>query len=183
MKAWLGGRWAAIWRVIGGVSLRVKIVGVGLAMIIILGLGLNWQVRATTRRILSDDLELRGISAANALPRESGHLLADGNLTALAALVQNTVTDNAGVEYAFVLDDQGHPIADSFGGALPSGLATANAAQPTERYRARTVRVAGGLSLDIAVPVAGGGGGTVRERARRKGRRFARSRCRRALAG
>lgn len=33
MKVWLRRRWAAIWRLIGGVSLHVKIMGIALAMI------------------------------------------------------------------------------------------------------------------------------------------------------
>jgi signal transduction histidine kinase len=162
MKVWLGQRWVTIWHVIGSVSLHVKIVGVGLAMIIIMGLGLSWQVRATTRRVLSDELEQRGISMANELARESASLLADRNVAALTALVQNTVRDHAEVQYAFVLDDQGRAVTDSFDSQLPTALVQANAVQRTEPYRATIVRAAEGQWLDVAVPIAGGYAGTAR---------------------
>ena len=57
MQEWLRRRWAVIWRLIGGVSLRVKIMGIALAMIALLGLGLTWQVRVTMARALTEELE------------------------------------------------------------------------------------------------------------------------------
>jgi len=41
MSRWLRRRWGGIWRLLGGVSLRVKIMGIALAMIALLGLGLT----------------------------------------------------------------------------------------------------------------------------------------------
>ena len=56
VSAWLKQRRERVWRLIGGVNLRVKIAGIILPMIALLGLGLAWQVRATMARVLTWEL-------------------------------------------------------------------------------------------------------------------------------
>lgn len=65
-------RWAeTIWRIAGGVNVRTKILGMVLALTIMLGLAVTWQVRAVMARVFADELENRGVSVASDLASRS----------------------------------------------------------------------------------------------------------------
>lgn len=162
MQEWLRRRWTIIWRLIGGVSLRIKIVGITLVMTVLLGLGLAWQVRVAMARTLAEGLEQRGVSVAYSLAIHSASGMSSGDLYDLSGLARDTVLDNKDVEYVFVLDSQGEILAHSFSGGLPAGLLMANSVLPNQRYRLKTLQTEGGLVQDVAVPILDGHSGTVR---------------------
>ncbi|MFN2156847.1 MAG: hypothetical protein ACK2UX_16555, partial [Anaerolineae bacterium] len=80
MWAWLKRRWPAVWQVIGGVSLQTKIVGLVLAMIALLGVGLAWQVRMAMRDLLASELQRQGTFVAENLVHRSSDLIAKGEV-------------------------------------------------------------------------------------------------------
>ncbi len=158
MWAWLKRRWPAIWRVIGGVSLRVKIVGLVLAMIGLLGLGLAWQVRVAMRGLLASELQRRGISVAEHLARGSRDSLAGGETAVPGQLVRATVEENEDVLYAVIVDAAGDVVSEYPEGT--AGRLDSYEVLADERYHAETIETGSGTVEDIAVPI--GNGATVR---------------------
>jgi len=160
MWAWLKRQWPAIWQVVGGVSLQVKIVGLVLAMIALLGVGLAWQVRMTMRDLLASELQRQGAFVAENLVHRSGDLLVDGETGALSSLSRSVVEENEDVLYALILNAQGQVLAQYPDGA--AGWVGTNEVAGDQRFHAQTVEVASGLVEDVAVPIGEGANGTVR---------------------
>jgi signal transduction histidine kinase len=160
MWAWLKRRWPAIWQVIGGVSLQVKIVGLVLAMIALLGVGLAWQVRMAMGDLLASELRRQGAFVAESLVHRGSDLLTNGETVALSDLARSVVSENEDVRYALILDAQGRVLAQYPDGT--AGQVGTNDVAGDQRYHAQTLQGTSGLVEDIAVPIGGGGGGTVR---------------------
>lgn len=161
VSAWLKQRWDGVWRLIGGVNLRVKIAGIILPMIALLGLGLAWQVRATMARVLMWELEQRGVYIAEDLVDHSLDLILIHNTDALRELLQDTVAGHDDVQYAFLLDPGGQVLAHSFEGDVPADRLQADPVRPDQRYRLEMLQTAGGQVQDIAVPILEGRVGIV----------------------
>ncbi|MGB9775987.1 MAG: ATP-binding protein [Anaerolineae bacterium] len=154
--------WLRLWPVISGVSLRIKIMGIALLMIAVLGLGLTAQTRAMLARSLERELEQRALSIARDLAFRSTDLILTNNLYSLYVLTRETVRNNEDVRYAFILDPQGNLLAHSFEGGFPPDLLAANGVAAGESYHREILRTEEGLIQDVAVPVFGGRAGTVR---------------------
>jgi len=162
MKEWLRQRWNAIWRLIGGVSLRTKIMGIALAMIALLGLGLTWQVRIMVARALTWELEQRGALIASHLSACSIRAIRANTPQDLHELVYDTALNNEDVLYAFVVGSQGELIAHSFGDDFPTELLEANTVAPGLSFHLETLQREEGSVLDVAVPLFEDNGGVIR---------------------
>ncbi|MGQ9804180.1 MAG: hypothetical protein ACUVSH_10160, partial [Anaerolineae bacterium] len=99
MSPWFRKLWNVLWPVLGNVSLRVKIMGIALMMISILGLGLTVQTRITVASILRQELEQRGLSIARDLAARSTDIVLTNNLYNLYTLIRETVQNNSDVRY------------------------------------------------------------------------------------
>ncbi|HIQ05297.1 MAG TPA: HAMP domain-containing protein [Anaerolineae bacterium] len=150
------------WRIAGGVSVQVKIMGIVLGMVLFLGLGVTYQVRQAMTRTLIRQLEERGISLTRDLAARSTDLVLTNNLFALHELLRDTVENNSDVRYAFLLDSQGEVLVHSFAGSFPADLTLVNPVAPEERYRLEILDTEEGLIRDFAVPVFGGQAGVAR---------------------
>ncbi|MBC7228463.1 MAG: HAMP domain-containing protein [Thermoflexales bacterium] len=162
MRELLRRLWIRLWPVISGVSLRVKIMGIALLMIAVLGLGLTAQTRAMLAHSLERELEQRALSIARDLAFRSTDLILTNNLYSLYVLMRETVRNNEDVRYAFVVDPQGNLLAHSFEGGFPPDLLTVNGIEAGEAYHREVFQTEEGLVQDVAVPVFGGRAGTVR---------------------
>ena len=91
-----------IWRILGSVDIRTKILGIVLLVTIGLGLAITWQVRTVMETVFASELENRGLSVASDLAARSVEpiLLNDGY--ALYQLLLETVTNHPDARYAFV---------------------------------------------------------------------------------
>ena len=58
-------------QLLSSVSVRTKILGIVLALTMLLGLGVTWQVRTLMNRVLIDELDSRGASVASDLAARS----------------------------------------------------------------------------------------------------------------
>lgn len=161
MSPWFRKWWRVLWPVLGGVSLRVKIIGIALMMITILGLGLTVQTRTMVASILRQELEQRGHSIARDLAARSTDMVLTNNLYGLYALIRETVRNNSDVRYAFVLDERGNLLAHSFEGGFPSDLLTVNPLREGAPYQSEIIQTEEGLIQDIAVPIFGQYAGTA----------------------
>lgn len=152
----------ALWRLAAGVSLRYKIMGIGLAVIVLLGPGLTWQVRELMARSLTHELEQRAVSIARNLATRSTDLILTNNLYGLYALTQDIVSTDEDVRYAFVVSPEGHVLAHSFDQGFPADLLEASVVTREEQYKRQLILTEEGFIEDVALPIFNGRAGVAR---------------------
>ncbi len=150
------------WAVAGAVSVRTKILGIVLALVLILGAGVTLQVRLTLHNTLSQDLQNQGISIARDVAARSVDLLLVRDLYAVHQLLQDTLANNEDVHYAFVVSPQGEILAHTFGDRFPTALIATNNVNSTQRYQLQKLATNESVIWDFAVPVLDGQAGIVR---------------------
>ena len=150
------------WAWAGAVSIRTKVLGIVLALVIMLGMGVTIQVRAALLSTLTERLQAQGISIARDVAARSTDLILVNDLYALHQLALETQANNADVRYVFVLDTEGRILAHTFGEGFPMDLLDANTVGPEEHHRGVWLRTDEGLIWDVAVPVFEGQAGVVR---------------------
>lgn len=158
----LGRLWSRLWSFAGGFSIRVKIMGIVLMLIMILGLGITFQIRSSLVGTLTDELEGHGVSVARDLAARSTDLILTDNSFDLYQLLKSTVDNKADVRYAFILRPDGSVLSHSFSGGFPVGLAEANPAEADDMSRLEILDTDEGLIWDTAVPILGGRAGVAR---------------------
>jgi len=150
------------WGMISGVSVRTKIMGIVLGLVLLLGAGITLQVRALLIHTLSEELEQRGISIARDLAARSTDLILTNDLFGLHELLQETMEGNTDLRYAFLLDAEGQVVAHSFPQGVPPELLRMNPVRPGQRFSLEILDMEGGLIHDVAVPIFEGRVGTAR---------------------
>ncbi|MCL5995287.1 MAG: histidine kinase [Chloroflexi bacterium] len=150
------------WAIAGAVSIRTKILGIVLALVLVLGLGITLLVRAALTQTMDAQLEEQSASVARDLAARATDLILINNLYALHQLLRETQVNNANVRYAFILDAQGHVLAHTFGEGFPTELLDANSVQANEHHRTSALQIDEGLVWDTAVPIFEGRAGTAR---------------------
>ncbi len=151
-----------LWMWVGGVSVRTKILGIVLALTIVLGLGVTWQVRAMMSQTLLAELEERGQSVVSDLAARSVDPILLNDTFALYELLNETLTNHTDVIYAFVVDPQGQVLAHTFEEGFPTALLTLNrpGVNGAETYQLYTSNQ--GRIHDFAAPIFEGKAGIVR---------------------
>ncbi|MDR5694787.1 MAG: histidine kinase [Armatimonadota bacterium] len=156
-------RWVTLfWRLAGSVPVQIKIMGIAIGLVALLGAWATIQMRATLSQTLLEQLEARGVSIASDLAARSTDLILTNNLFALYELIRNTVENNADVRYAFITNVHNEVLVHSFQRGFPTDLLQANTVRPSDRYHLEILDTEEGLIRDVAVPIFGGKAGTVR---------------------
>jgi signal transduction histidine kinase len=159
-------RWAAwrqrLWSVLGGVSIRTKILGIVLALVVLLGLVVVVQVRAMLLRVMQGQLELQGRSVAEHVAAHSADPVLGDDLDALSRALQDTKAHTPDVRYIVVLDPAGRVLAHTFDGEVLAELRSAHPLPPGSPYRQQTLLTLEGRVWDTAVPISDGRAGVVR---------------------
>jgi signal transduction histidine kinase len=150
------------WALAGAVSVRAKILGIVLSMVLLLGVGITLQVRAVFHDSLVKRLEEQGISIARDLAARATDLILINDLYALHRLLVETKVNNPDVRYAFVADESGTVIAHTFGRGFPEDLLEANTVDPEAHHKTTTLDTDEGQVLDAAVPIFDGRAGMAR---------------------
>ncbi len=143
-------------------SIRAKIMGIVLALVLLLGFGITWEVRAKMSSALKSQLQERGISIARDLAARSTDLILINNTYALHELVTDTLRDNTDLRYAFILDANGRILAHSFDQGFPRALAEKNRVTPNARANVTVLTSDEGAIHDIAAPIFAGRAGSAR---------------------
>ena len=143
-------------------GVRIKMMGIVLALVLLLGFGIMWEVRASMTTALTTRLEERGVSMARDLAAHSTDLILINNTYALHELLNDTLQNNADLRYAFILDASGRVLAHSFDQGLPRNLAEKNVVAPTARAHTVVLESDEGPIHDVAVPIFEGRAGTAR---------------------
>ncbi len=162
-------RWAEmIWQVAGGVNIRTKILGMVLALTIMLGLAVTWQVRVVMARVFVDELENRGVSVVSDLASRSIDPILLNDTYALYLLLRDTVLNHPDVLYAFILNPEGEVLAHTFGDAgFPIALLNSEIVNAAEYNLHGVIRhwvykSNEGLVHEMIAPIMEGKAGVVR---------------------
>ena len=146
-----------------GVSVRVKIMGIVLGLVLLLGVGVLIQVQRVSRATLSRELDERALSIARDVAARAADLILIEDFVSLRDLVLDSLTTNKDVRYIFVLDGRGNVLAHTFGHFLPPDLQVANSgSEYPGGFRIRTLASEEGFLRDVAVPIFEGQAGVVR---------------------
>jgi signal transduction histidine kinase len=145
------------------VSVRVKIMGIVLGLVLLLGVGVVIQVQRISRATLSLELDERAVSIARDVAALATDLILIEDFVSLRDRVLDSLTTNKDVRYIFVLDGRGNILAHTFGHFLPPDLQVANSGREYPGgFRIRTLASEEGFLRDVAVPIFGGRAGVVR---------------------
>ncbi|MBI3976735.1 MAG: HAMP domain-containing protein [Chloroflexi bacterium] len=143
--------------------IRIKIMGIILGLVVVLGVGITWQVRRTLESTLTDELHLRAVSIASDLAARGADNLLTSNIFALHQLTGETLANNPDVRYAFVADPSGQVLVHTFGEHFPADLLAVHRV-PLQGSQSHLVLLDSdeGPLLDVAVPILGGRAGVAR---------------------
>jgi signal transduction histidine kinase len=156
-------KWALrFWEIAGSVSIRTKIIGIILGLVILLGGGLALFVRQSLHGAMSRELETLAVSVTHDLANRSTDLILVNNVYALYELVQETQHSYPDIRYILILDTNNQALVHTFGSGLPGGLIEANLLSTEERYNVFAFNTAEGKVLDVAMPIFGGRAGVAR---------------------
>ena len=150
------------WSYAGAVSIRTKILGLAVGLVLLVGLGNTLQTRWVLTGNMEVQLQNQSVSVARDLAARAADPILLNNLLALQDLLDETKLNNANCRYAFILDSQGQVLAHTFGDGFPAGLIQLN--QPIEMEHHHTVLIDTneGRVFDTAVPILNGKAGTAR---------------------
>lgn len=98
----------------GGFSVRIKILGIILGLIMVLGLGITWQVRSSMISFMNNELDRLGQSHAAQLAEENSELLATNDIAGVTLALEAAVAQHADSVYAFILGPDGEVVAHTF---------------------------------------------------------------------
>jgi signal transduction histidine kinase len=121
-----------LWQVVGGVSVRTKILGIVLALTIGLGLSITWQVRSLMSFALIEELERLGYSVIGDLAFRSTDPLTRNDIAALNQLLRETMLNHPDARYAFLVDANNQVIAHTFEADVPPDLLNLDSTKSVE---------------------------------------------------
>jgi signal transduction histidine kinase len=153
-----GGR---LFRRVTSVSIRAKLMGMALGLVLLVGLAVTMTVRVRLAADLSYSLEERGVAITRDLAARAADLVLTDNTFALYQLIRDTLENNPDVRYVFVLDAAGRPLVHSFPQSVPPDLLSANQPEAAEPDRLQHFDSDEGSMIDVAVPILAGRAGVA----------------------
>ncbi|MBE2220649.1 MAG: HAMP domain-containing protein [Anaerolineae bacterium] len=153
---------ARLWRFAGAFSVRTKIMGIVLALVLLLGVGITVQVRSVLTLALEQRLQEQSISVARDVAARATDLILVNDLFSLHQLLVETQLNNPDVRYAFVTDSNGTVLAHTFGPGFPQSLLEINTVASSDHHHTILLDSDEGLVWDTAVPIFDGKAGVAR---------------------
>lgn len=151
-----------VWTIAGAVSVRAKILGIVLGFIVLLGVGVMVQSRYALAATMTAQLEEQSVSVSRDLAARAADPILLNDLLGLHDLLNETLANNPNVRYAFIVDERGQVIAQTFEGGFPLDLLTMNSANADEHHHTALIQTDEGFVWDTAVPILDGKIGTAR---------------------
>lgn len=151
-----------IWDVISAVNIRVKILGMTLGLLLLLGLGVMLQVRSSMASTLRAQLEDESMAIGRDLAARATDFILLNDLINLQKLITETQTNLPDVRYAFIVDKSGQVLTHTFGLGFPMDLLDVNIAAPDAHHQTVVLQTNDGIVWDTAVPILGGRAGSAR---------------------
>jgi signal transduction histidine kinase len=154
--------WSGFFKWTLSVPVRMKIMGIVLGVILLLGVLATFQVRGTTKTALREELRRRGVSVARDVAGRATEPMLTDNLFAIHELAREALENDQDVRYVFVVDSFQDVLAHTFGRGFPSELLGVNSVGPGRRFDVEVLETEEGLIHDVAVPILEGRLGAVR---------------------
>ena len=151
-----------LWRVVGAVNIRLKIMGIVLGLVVLMGVTVTLQVRANVTRTLALLYEEQSVSIGRDIAARATDLILINNVYALHQLLDDTRSNNPNVRYAFIVDADNRVLAHTFGEGFPASLLDANVSEAYEHHRTVLLQTDEGKVWDTVVPIFEGRAGTAR---------------------
>ena len=152
----------SFWAVAGAVSIRTKILGMVLGLMLVLGVGITLQVRSVLIKNLERHLEEESIAIARDTAARATDMILINDIFSLHQLLRDTVEVNEDVRYTFILDPNNQIIAHTFGEGFPLDLINANDCSECSRQNTKILTTNEGRIWDTAVQIYDGQAGEVR---------------------
>jgi signal transduction histidine kinase len=151
-----------LWNIAGTVNIRVKILGIVLGLVFLLGLAVTLQVRQLLSQAMYAQLGDQAVAFTRDLAARATDPILINDLYALHVLLQDTQRNHPDVMYAFVVDPDGYVLGHTFDGGFPQGLLSANSVTGDAYEHTAILDTSEGQVWDTAVPVFEGRAGTAR---------------------
>ncbi len=150
------------WALVGGVNIRIKIIGIVLGLVILLGIVVTWQVRQLLSQAMYSQLAEQVVALTRDLAARSTDPILINDIYELHSLLQDTQRNHPNVRYAFIIDTDGYVITHTFEGGFPEELISANRVTNDDYEHTAVINTNEGQIWDTAVPIFEGRAGTTR---------------------
>ncbi len=143
-------------------DIRVKIIGLAVGLVLLLGTVTTLYMYSTTSRHLDQELYFESTNITEDLVEEVTPLLLTGDIASVQKLLDETLRDHPAVRYAFILDARGNVLYHAFGDVFPAGPAAANNITLDSQTQIMVLATDNGSVWDVATPIFYGQAGIVR---------------------
>ena len=151
-----------VWGIVGGVSVRVKVLGIVLGMIALIGVVVTYQMRSVLTSTLEDTLTEQGIALTIRVAQEVNRLIDADDTDSIEVYIKDRIihysdrVHNLSLAYIFVVGDENEPIAHTFDDSVPDELLneTGEPANNHHHYAYTPLEYNGNTVNHIAVPLA-----------------------------
>lgn len=143
------------------VSLRNKIIGLVIGLMVAFGLFVMIQFIQQTTTLLEEQLDVQAVSTAHYIADRGLDYIYQNDQFSLYALIRDARQSNKNIRYIFIVDGQGNLLVDTFGGKLPRGLLEVNPGRVKDG-NLKMIATEEGPIRDWAMPIHGGEPGYVR---------------------
>jgi signal transduction histidine kinase len=151
-----------LWVLAGGVNIRIKIIGIVLGLVALLGIAVTWQVRQLLSYTMYTQLSEQAVALTRDLAARSTDPILINDLYELHSLLQDTQINHPNVRYAFIIDAEGYVLAHTFNGGFPEDLIDVNKVTENDYEHTAILNTTKGQIWDTAVPIFDGRAGTAR---------------------
>jgi len=148
-----------VWRIAGAVSVRSKIMGIVIGVILVLGGAITYQFATRDARSMRGQIEGKGLAMSRALAARATNMVLTNQRYALYELAAEIQQSDGDVRYVYVTDPAGQPLVHTFGSGFPRDLLALPAPSPAAPQTVRRLSTEHGMVQDIAVPILSGRGG------------------------
>jgi signal transduction histidine kinase len=144
------------------VPIRIKIMGIAVGIVLLLGLGVTLEVRSSLRATVEMELKRRAAAIARDVAGRAADLIATNDLFALHQLVRTTLEHDGDTRYVLVVDASGEILAHTLTDNPSYDLVQANLPSGDETAHLRVLDTDEGRIYDAAVPIFRGLAGVAR---------------------
>jgi signal transduction histidine kinase len=150
------------WLLLGAVHIRVKILGIVLGLVLLLGLSVIIEVQQSATQRMYSQLEEQAVSITRDLSARAADPILINDLYTLQQLLRDTRANHPDVHYAFIISPKGDVLAHTFDNGFPKDLLQANSVSQTAYQHTQVLLTDQGKIWDIAVPIFEGRAGIAR---------------------
>jgi signal transduction histidine kinase len=154
--------WFRLLGKIASVDIRAKILGIVAICFLLPALSMVWFTSRGISASLENELQERGFAIGYGLATQSQDLILADNYSALYPMISSYQDSDKDLLYVFILDPTGNVLAHAFSEGFPADLLGENQIEPGEDYWVQASQSENDQILDMAIPILGSQGGTVR---------------------